>query len=252
MIEVLKELKKGTSRREIKEKLNLSNSLLVQFLSKLVSMGLISEDLKVTTKGDIVLRCEDVIGRYLRFISVVDEYINEYNISDIPEKFVKRFYELSEIKLAERKIDTFKPHKEFVDAILNANEIYGYSTIFFPEYVKTFLELARRGVKIELCVNKRIFRYITDYYYKELIEGISYKNVKLFVSKKDFKFCIVVTDSYFSISFYFKNNLFDYKRDFICETAEGVRWGMDLFNYIKSNSTPVVLNSIYSDKSSKK
>ncbi len=236
-IEVLKELKMGSNKSEVKAKLKLSNSTLLQILSKLSSLELISGE-EITTKGELVLTCCNVVERYFEFLEKMDN-INEYCIEDIPRKFLKRLYELSEIRVVERKNDTFRPHLEFMEAILNAKEIYGYSTIFFPEYVNTFLNLARKGVKIELCVNRKTFEHIISNYFKELLEGISYTNVKFYVSKKDFRFSMVVTDSYFSISFYFLNGFFDYRRDFVCLSEDGLRWGKDLFNYVKGESIRV-------------
>ncbi len=246
-MEILKELEKGPkSRKELRVKLGVSSSALVQTLSRMSFAGLVldGEVVEITTKGLLVLRANDVVKRYERFLNAFGDFVNEYILEDIPENFVMRFYELDEIEVVEREEDTFKPHDEFIEAVLKAREIYGYSTIFFPEYVDMFLKLAEEGKKIEIIVNDNVFERIVRNHRKELIKGISFSNSNLYLSKKNFRFCLLVTDSYFSISFYLKNGLFDYRRDFVCRSKSARIWGKDLYEYVKSHSVTVRRDNI--------
>ncbi len=165
--------------------------------------------------------------------------MNEYDLEDLPNYLVARFYELSEVRVVERDEDVFTPHEEFIENLTKSEEIYGYASVFFPEYVETFLRFAEEDKKIEIVVNGRVFSRIVREYRSELEKGICKRNVSFYVSKRDFRFSFVVTDKFFSISFYRRNGFFDYKRDFVCFSEDCLRWGRDLFNYVKDNSVRV-------------
>jgi len=104
--------------------------------------------------------------------------------------------------------------------------------------------MAKKGKKIEIIVNREILRRILENYKKEFSRGLRYNNVKFYVSRRDFKFSFIVTDQFFSISFYFKNGLFDYKRDFVCKSESAKRWGLDLFNYVRSSADIVSIEKL--------
>jgi len=111
----------------------------------------------------------------------------------------------------------------------------GYSSVFFKEYIDFFLNLAKKGVKLEIAVSEDVLAKILSEFAKEFEEGISCENVRFYVSKK-FKFSFVVTESCLSLSFYFKTGVFDYKRDFVWKGKEAVDWGNDHFEFVKKNS----------------
>ena len=142
--------------------------------------------------------------------------MNEYDLEDLPDYLVARFYELSEVRVVERYEDVFAPHEEFMKNLAKSKEIYGYTSVFFPEYVEKFLRFAEEGKRIEIIVNEKVLGRIVREYKNELWRSICKRNVNFYVSKKDFKFSFVVTDEFFSISFYSRDGLFDYKRDFVC------------------------------------
>ncbi len=247
LLELLKELRGEVEREKLKENLNLSKSHFAQVLKKAEELGLVDkreDKILVLPKGKTVLKFVDVIERYGRFLEVFGEYLNVYNLDDIPDWLMERFYELGDIMVIERKEDFLSPHDEFLENIASSKEIYGYATVLFDEYIEFFLEMAEKGKKIDIIVNREILRRILENYKKEFLRGLRYDNVKFYVSRRDFKFSFIVTDKYFSISFYFRNGLFDYKRDFVCRSESAKRWGLDLFNYVKSNADIVDIEKL--------
>ncbi len=248
VVEILKEVSDGVkTKKELRKTLNISSSALIQVLSKMTSLELIQEEngcIYILPKGKIILDFCETIRRYEKFLNVFNSYVNNYVIEDLPDYLVRRFYELSEIKVVEKDCDVLRPHKEFIDGLKISEFIYGYTAVFFPEYVNTFLRFAEEGKEIKIVVSKDVFRQIVKNYENELRKGLEYDNVEFYVSNRDFKFSFVVTDIFFSISFYLRNKLFDYKRDFICESEDGIRWGVDLFNYVVRNSVKVCIESL--------
>jgi len=236
IVEILELLeKKPSSKKELREILGISGSSLIQTITKMSSMGLVREEgekVEISPKGSVILRAKDILERYSMCINSLEKYINEYVLDDIPPRLLKRLYELGELKVVERKEDTFKPHDEFVEELSKAKVIEGYSTIFFAEYVDVFSGFAEEGKKIKIAINEKVFSQILRNYKKDLLRGLKYPNVELYLSRKDFRFCIAMTESYFSISFYLKNGLFDYKRDFVTKSESGRRWGKALLKHV--------------------
>ena len=240
VIEILKILsKKSLTTKELRDFLNVSSSSLRQTLNKMINYGLIDEDkdfVKILPKGEYLLKICEVMSNQEKFLKIFGDFLNLYYMDDIPENLVVRFHELSDMKLIEQECEIYTPHKEFIENLMKSKEIYGYSSIFFPEYIGLFLKLAKENRKIEIVVSKDIFDFITKNYKKELEEGLKHENVSFYISKKKFKFSFIVTDIFFCISFFFRNGVFDYKRDFICYSKKCKIWGIDLFKYVKKNS----------------
>ena len=247
LLELLKNSRSEVKRDELKKNLSLSSSRLAQVLKKAEELELVErvdDKIFVLPKGKVILKFVDTVERYGRFLEVFGEYLNVYDLSDIPNWLVARFYELGDVRVIERKEDFLSPHGKFLENLTFSKEIYGYATVLFGEYIEFFLEMAEKGKKIEIIVTREIFRKILENYKKEFLRGLRYNNVKFYVSRRDFKFSFVVTDKYFSISFYFTNGLFDYRRDFVSESESARRWGFDLFNYVRSNADIVSIEKL--------
>jgi predicted transcriptional regulator len=241
ILEVLTELLTPKTREELKSRIPTSTSSLSQVLNRTISLNLIArhdETFRILPKGELVLRIYETIAGYEKFLNKFDDYVNIYILENIPEHLSPRFYELKDFVVVESD-ECFRPHREFMEALSNSKEICGYSTVLFPEYIESFLKFAEEGRRIELVVNRDVLRQILENYKIELEKGLEYKNVEFYFSQKDYKFSFVVTDTFFSISFYLKTGFFDYKRDFLCESKDSIRWGMDLFNHVKANSLKI-------------
>jgi predicted transcriptional regulator len=239
ILEILENACKGVERGELKEVLKVSKSHFAQLLKRASDLKLIEKRgdwIFTLPRGKFVLRIVDVVNDYFRFLNVFGDYLDVYILDDIPEWLITRFYELAGIEIVERQEDVFSPHEEFFKNLLNSKEICGYTTVFFKEYVDFFLRLAEEGRKIEVIVNRDVFSRISKEFAEEFKKGIKRENVGFYVSREDFRFSFIVTDIFFSISFYLKNGFFDYKRDFVCKGENARRWGIDLFNYVRENS----------------
>ncbi len=248
LLELLKNSKSEIKRDELKKNLSLSSSRLAQVLKKAEELELVErvdDKIFVLPKGKVILKFVDTVERYGRFLEVFGEYLNVYDLSDIPDWLMARFYELWGIEVIERREDILKPHDEFLENLALSEEIYGYTTVLFDEYIE-FLEMAEKGKKIEVVANMDVLRTILMDYRKEFLKLLKYRNVKFYVSRRDFKFSFVVTDRFFSISFYFTNGLFDYKRDFVSESESARRWGFDLFDYVRDNADIVDIEKLKS------
>lgn len=242
IIEVLVELSfSPKSKSELMNTLNISMPHITQILNKTINMELlekIDDKYYITEKGLIVLKTYDVVKNFNKFIKKFN-IINEYILEDIPTYLLERMHQLSEAELLEKKEDTFRPHREFVDAVIKSRYIKGYTSIFFPEHVSLFSSVADEKDSIEIIVSKDVMKEILTNYKEELKWGLSKPNVKFYIAKKNYKLTFMVTDKVTLLFFYLKNGLFDYRREIMCYTEACRDWGNSLYNYVVENSVIV-------------
>lgn len=244
ILEVLEKLScSPKTKNELKNSIGISSSHLAQILHKMSSLGLIKEKgntVSILPKGEYMLSICHTIKAHEDFLGEFGRYINMYILEDIPEYLVARFYELREISIVERRADVYLPHEEFMKNLVDSKVIYIYASVFSPQYINMFSGFAEEGRNIEIIVSKDVIRAMIEYYKNNFDEfRLKFENVKFYVSNKNFRFSFVVTDNFFSISFFLKSGIFDYKRDFMCFSKDCIRWGLDLFNYVKQRSSKV-------------
>ncbi len=237
-IEVLKILKQKATKRDIESELNLTPSRLSQILGDLERSGLVERNsniIEILPKGKLALEIYGVLSRFNRFFEKFGYFINEFELSDIPSWLIARLYELDSIEVAHNSGGVIKPHREFSSIMSRSDTIRGYTPVFFSEYVDIFLEMAERGVEISIIVSDDVFSRIISDFPEDLEKGLSFDNVSFYVSRNRYRFAFVVTDTHLLISFYLKNGVFDYTRDFVC-CGDAIRWGNDLFEFVRGNS----------------
>lgn len=239
-IEILKTVQAGPKKREeLRKSLKISISHLSQILKRLEQQHLVKregETVYILPKGEVLLRAYCVNQRFNKFLQNFGDLINEFDLSDIPDWLISRLYELDSIYVVDVEGDFLEPHSEFFSALAQTVKVKGYTSVFFREHVDFFLELAEKGVDLEIIVSKEVFNKILTEFPEEFQRGLSLNNVRFYLSKKKFCFAFAVTENILSISFYLRTGVFDYKRDFLCRGDDAVRWGNDLFEFVRNNS----------------
>ncbi len=233
--EVLSAIYRGSkTRNEIAERVGLSPPHLSRILKKLKSAGLISLEnnaVEVLFKGEVHALFYDILSRYDKLFKSVD--INKYILSGIPENLLHRMYELSGVKVVKSTREIFQPHPVVVENIVKSKYVVGYGRMLYPDYALLFLKLAKKGIAVEAIINERTLGEIRELYSSELEEYFTCQNSKLLVSKRNFNFSIILTDSAFFMSLFFKNGTLDYTKFYAWYDEEGRKWGRDLVKHIK-------------------
>ncbi len=242
ILDALLALKDGPKKRnELKNVLNVSTSHMVQILGKVTNLELVEqkgEHYCITPKGNLVLSVCELLKDYDRLMEKFS-IMNEYSFDFLPDYLFERLHQLSEARIVEKKEDTFRPHEEFVNAVIEAKEVRGYTSIFFPEHVSLFSSVVDEKDYIGIIVNRDVMKEILANYREELKWGLKKENVGFYLSREDVKFSFIVTDRELLSFFYFKNGFFDYRRELICQSSECVEWGEELYRYILNNSVRV-------------
>lgn len=84
-----------------------------------------------------------------------------------------------------------------------------------------------------------MFKIVKHKYHDLLEEWLRIGTSELFVSKNDIKFSFVVTDSFFSLSLFFNNGVFDAKHDVVSYDPSARAWGERIFSYYKKHDEKI-------------
>lgn len=240
MTETLKLIKTGhVLRRDLRNQLGVKSSNLSQILLRLEKMNFVEREgdvVRILPKGLFLLEICEVSSRFERVFDRLGDLVNELDIGDIPEWLISRLYELDPVEVVDVGHDFLEPHREFLSTLANARRIKGYTPVFFREHVNFFLDLAEKDNELEIIVSEDVFKKILTDFSTEFQRGLSLDNVRFYVSEKKFRFAFAVAENILSISFYLRTGVFDYKRDFLCRGSDAVRWGNDLFEFVRKNS----------------
>jgi len=209
---------------------------------ELVETGLIVKKDKsycLTDLGKIITEKYSEFKRLLYFIGDKQEFLQEHDLADVPVDLQTKFDMLSQSKvICPENHSIFDTHDEFMDHVVKSKSLKGFSSIMFPSYPSIFNELAKSGIKVEIIVTEPIYHALITKYKDQLIEYLNCKNTHMYICNEK-KLAFVVTDSFFSISLFFKNGIFDHVSDIVGFDENSIEWGELLFDYYVKQSIPV-------------
>jgi predicted transcriptional regulator len=236
---------------EIKTKLNVTASGMLPQIKILEEEGLIVHKGKTYYLTDVakpIVHYLMPLDDYLDIIESQKQFWQQHDVGALPFEFQIRIGEIKDPKIIETSLEeSFEPHSQFLDSILKSNGVAGISPFVHPIYPRFFLSLAQEGRDVRLILTKNAFTKIKKEYYEMLISGLKYDNARLWIYEHDLKFAHIVTDTYFSISLFCRNGIFDSQRDMFSSNPSAIRWGVDLFNHYLRLSSPVNKEGLYSD-----
>ncbi|NYT00210.1 MAG: winged helix-turn-helix domain-containing protein [Methanocellales archaeon] len=231
---------------DLREIIGSSSTTAIHALRELEKGNLLiqdeNKDYALTKIGDIVaLKLID----FVQAIDVLKKYETfwlSHDLSDIPEHLLERIGELKESALIEAPAaDVLKIFTEFVDMLKNSKEIRGVTSMFIPEFGSLLKELTiEKNVDVELVITKEIFEGIDKESLKEIFAHEGSK-LKLYLMGEDLKVAFTVTDSLISFGLFNFDGTYDWNKDLIDTTEEGIKWGLDLFEWYRDLSKEIYL-----------
>jgi predicted transcriptional regulator len=194
----------------------------------------------LTDIGQVVAGHLEPLVKTIEAVERQEEFWRGHNAEAIPSQLLMRISELNDTLIIESGIEEiFEPHKEFLEKILDSKKVMGISPIVHPIYPEFFLQLAERGTEVSLILTRKAFDKIEKEYNDMLAHGLSFKNGSIYISDEDIKLASVTTDVFFSISLFFKNGVFDSRKDLVSFDKSALLWGEELFNYFKERSVKI-------------
>ncbi|MDD2666748.1 MAG: winged helix-turn-helix domain-containing protein [Methanocellales archaeon] len=239
---ILVSLKKGKKPlSELRDEMEASSTTAIHALRELEKGKFIfqdeAKDYVLTKIGEIVaLKLLD----FLEAIDVLEKYEGfwrTHDLSDIPEHLLERIGALRNSSMVEAPAaDVLQVFTSFVDILRNAKEIRGVTSMSIPDFGPLFKELTiEKNIDVELIISEEVLGGIDQEILKEIFSEKSSK-LKLYVMKKDLKVAFTVTDSLLSLGLFNFDGTYDWNKDIVDSTKEGIEWGWELFEWYRKRS----------------
>jgi predicted transcriptional regulator len=228
---------------EIKIRLNVSASGMLPQIKILEEEGLIvKKDRKysLTDIGRLIAYHLKTFDNTLKVIEQQKKYWQEHDCEALPHDIFVRIGEIQNSSTLEKGLEeSFEPHKQLLEMIIQSKKVACISPIVHPIYPKFFRSLAKEGREVRLILTKKAYSKIQNEYYDMLLEGLQYEKASLSICDTDIRFAFIVTDIHFSMSLFMKSGVFDSTREIVSNDSSAIRLGEDLFSHYLKKSYPV-------------
>jgi len=155
----------------------------------------------------------------------------EHNLSVLPDELLRDIRDLGNYQIIENSDEEIFDINGFLNNISKAKSLKGISHTIHPRYPDFFLNFAKKGIPVSLILTPGVFKIIRDKFGDQLEKGLKCSSAEVYVAKTDLKFSYIVTDSYFSISLFYTNGVFDSKHDVISYDPSARVFGDRIFSH---------------------
>ena len=194
----------------------------------------------LTEIGQVITRHLYPLVKTVEVIEKQEDFWKLHDIRSIPSPLLMKIHQLGNYRIIESSIEEiYEPHKEFLENILKSKKLLGISPIVHPIYPDFFLQLAEKGIEVSLILTRKAFNKVEKEYHDKLARGLNLKNPSFYILDEDIKLACIVSDIFFTISFFFKNGVFDSRQDLVSSDKSALIWGEELFNYYREHSTKI-------------
>ena len=221
-LDEIKQILKVTSTGMLPQVKILEEEHLIERAGKqfsLTSMGRV-----LTAHMTPLIRTMDVFDKNKKFWQ-------DHNLDALPIELLMDIGDLGNYQILETADEEIFGISAFLDNINKARTLTGISHTVHPRFPDFFLNLAKKRVKMSLILTPGVFKIIQEKYRHLLNEGLKLKSADVYVLKEDVKFSNITTDTYFSLSLFYNNGVFDSKHDVISYDPSAREWGNRLFSY---------------------
>ena len=227
---------------EIKLQLNVTATGMLPQIKILEEEHLIERDGKkfaLTPIGSVLVKHMEPFIQTVDVFSRHKKFWQEHALGELPDEILLDIRDLGDYGIIENKDEEIFDINTFLKNISQAKILKGISHTIHPGYPKFFSDLAKKGVESSLILTPGVFKITKEQYHDLLEEYLNCELTSLYVSKKDIRFSFTVTDSYFSISLFYNNGVFDSKNDVISHDPSARAWGDRIFSHYQELSEKI-------------
>ncbi|MBO4302871.1 winged helix-turn-helix domain-containing protein [Methanosarcinaceae archaeon] len=226
----------------LKKELHETSVSLLPQIKRLIDDGIVIHDqasgeYRLTMIGDLIAK---KIRPFIRKIEVIDrdpEFWAAYDLSAVPGPLLDRLSEIGRFSITEIDLRSvyFTVDTEFCRMIAEADSVKTFTTFNLAEYIPVYYERLTAGIPMTIMTTSTLIERGRPYF-DRINELLKMPDVFLYESPSDIKICeLTVTDKVLLLSFYpAKDDL--NLRYLVSYEESAIRWGNDLFDYLKSLS----------------
>jgi|SRR5208337_3529812 len=227
---------------EIKKLLKVTSTGMLPQVKILEEEHLIERDgrmFSLTPMGKVLTTyMEPLIGTMEVFDSH-KKFWGEHNIDVLPFDILMDIRNLGNYRIIENSDEEIFDVNTFLKNISPSKTLKGLSHTVHPTYPDFFMNLARDGVETSLIFTPGVLKIMNEKFPGWVGEFLGFGTTSLYVTKKDFKFSFVVTDSYFSISLFYNTGIFDSKNDVTSNDPSALDWGERIYAFLLEHSEKI-------------
>jgi predicted transcriptional regulator len=225
---------------EIKQVLGVTTSGMLPQIRILEKEHLVErrgKEYGLTSLGNLVMTHYQPLEDTIRVLENQKIYWRDHDISAIPAEMRLRIHELKNLQIVESGVeDSFEPRQNLLENVTSSRRICSVSPVLYQHYPRLFSELAQNGREIAFVLTKKALLKIKEDHLPLLEEGLLHPNACIYMFDGDIRLAHVVTDSYFSLSLFLNNGIFDSTRDLVSRDPGSLGWGHDLFSAFMERS----------------
>lgn len=227
---------------DIKRILKVTSTGMLPQIKILEEEHLITRDgrrFSLTPIGKVLTTHMEPLIKTMEIFDKNSKFWGEHNLEVLPAEILLSIRQLGDYQIIENSDEEIFDINGFLNNISKAKKIKGIAHTIHPRYPDFFLNFAKKGIPVSLILNPGVFKIIKEKFPEQLEAGLNFKSSEVYVSKKDIKFSFIVTDSYFSISLFYTNGMFDSKHDVISYDPSAILWGEQLFSFFQKESIKI-------------
>ena len=228
---------------EIRDELNVTATSILPQIKKLIDGDLIVQEdrmYKLTVLGEFIVKKIKPLISALEVVEKNNCYWTGHDLNSIPRHLLERISELGDCIFIEPDLNhIYEPSQKIIDSMANAKTVSTFASYFNPAYLPLYVELGRKDAELSLNLTQSVWDHLSTEH-SNMTKGImDMDNISLYVSKEGIKISeITVTDKIMLLGLFDKNGKFD--QQFIMSfEPTALKWGQELFDYIKRLSKQV-------------
>jgi predicted transcriptional regulator len=237
---ILHSLNEGNkSLGNLREDMNISSTTAIHALRELEKFDITFQDKNkkyaLTNIGKIVVLklldfddAAEVLKKHNRFWL-------DHDLSGIPQFQMGKIGWLKDSNIVViNPLDIIKTHESYIAFIKTANWIKGVSSIYSSDYEKIFKKVIEKNITIELVLTVEVFKKLTNTMGLDNFNNLIHNHpINIFLTDENLKVAFTITDAFFSLGLFTKDNVYDITHDLISTDDFAIRWGDELFEYYR-------------------
>jgi predicted transcriptional regulator len=227
---------------EIKHILKVTSTGMLPQIKILEEERLIERDGRkffLTPMGRVLTAYMEPLIKTMEVFDAHEKFWVEHNIDVLPFEILLDIRNLGNYQIIENSDEEIFDVNTFLKNISPAKTLKGLSHTVHPMYPEFFMNLSKKGVETSLVFTPGVLKMMNDKYPVWVREFLGFGKNSLYVTKKDFKFSFVVTDSYFSISLFYNTGIFDSKNDVTSHDTSALEWGERIYAFLLEHSEKI-------------
>ena len=227
---------------DIKRILNVTSTGMLPQIKILEEEHLIDRDGRkffLTPIGKVLATHMEPLVRTMEVLDKNRKFWAEHNVDVLPFDILMDIRDLGNYRIIENTDEEIFDVSSFLKNISTAKTLKGLAHTVHPTWPDFFMNLARKGTTSSLVFTPGVLKIMNEKYPGWVRDYLRLGNTSIYVTKRDFKFSYTVTDSYFSISLFYKTGYFDSKNDVASNDPSAIQWGERIYEFLLKHSEKV-------------